>query len=327
MKRNAFLIGSFVIVGLVLVVAGMLWLSGNNLFKKQIEVMVYFKSGVTGLYVGAPVNFRGVAVGQVEEIGIQVDRDSLLALVPVRIELSPNALRFSGPDKTPPDVLTLVQRGLRARLASQSIVTGQKVIELDFVPSTPSTLAGDGSRPEIPALADRFGTLIDQLAELPLRDTVQDLRDTLSALRGTLTTTQTALAGATDVLEAASKELKSTGADARVTLKVAGEAVRQLQANSTKTLAAFTQLSDTTRSTVLAAQPELQRTLSGARDAAEAARLAMNRVAEMAAPGASLRGDLDTAVRDLSQAARGLRDWAELLEDKPNAVIFGNKRE
>jgi len=53
----------------------------------------------------------------------------------------------------------------------------------------------------------------------------------------------------------------------------------------------------------------------------------MNRVAEMTAPNASLRADLDASVRDLSQAARGLRDWSELLEEKPNAVIFGNKRE
>jgi paraquat-inducible protein B len=53
----------------------------------------------------------------------------------------------------------------------------------------------------------------------------------------------------------------------------------------------------------------------------------MDRVAEMTAPGASLRGDLDAAIRDLSQAARGLRDWSELLEEKPNAIIFGNRRQ
>ena len=53
----------------------------------------------------------------------------------------------------------------------------------------------------------------------------------------------------------------------------------------------------------------------------------MNRVADLTAPGAPLRGDLDSAVRDLSQAARGLRSLSELLEEKPNAVIFGNNRE
>ena len=327
MKRNALLIGSFVLFGLALVVASILWLSGNRLFQRHLEVMVYFNSGVPGLYVGAPVNFRGVAVGQVEEIGIQVDRDSLKALVPVRIQLTGDVLRFTGSKDTPLDLQTLVQRGLRARLASQSFVTGQKAIELDFVPNTPSTLAGDGVKPEIPALADQFGNLIDQVAELPLRDTVQDIRDTVKDLRATLASVQSALDGAQTMLKSTATELAQTGAESRTTLKVATEAILQVQANSAATLASITQLSEAARGTVLGAQPELQRTLAGTREAAESARLAMNRVAEMTAPNASLRADLDAAVRDLSQAARGLRDWSELLEEKPNAIIFGNKRE
>ena len=327
MKRNALLIGSFVLFGLALVVASILWLSGNRLFQRHLEVMVYFNSGVPGLYVGAPVNFRGVAVGQVEEIGIQVDRDSLKALVPVRIQLTPDALRFTGSKDTPLDLQTLVQRGLRARLSSQSFVTGQKAIELDFVPNTPSTLSGDGVKPEIPALADQFGNLIDQVAELPLRDTVQDIRDTVKDLRATLASVQSALDGAQTMLKSTATELAQTGAESRTTLKVATEAILQVQANSAATLASITQLSEAARGTVLGAQPELQRTLAGTREAAESARLAMNRVAEMTAPNASLRADLDAAVRDLSQAARGLRDWSELLEEKPNAIIFGNKRE
>ena len=327
MKRNALLIGGFVLVSLALVVASILWLSGNTLFKRHLDAMIYFKSGVPGLYVGAPVNFRGVAVGQVEEIGIQVDRDSLKALVPVRIQLTGDVLRFTGSKDTPLDLQTLVQRGLRARLASQSFVTGQKAIELDFVPNTPSTLVGDGLKPEIPALADRFGNLIDQVAELPLRDTVQDIRDTVKDLRTTLASMQSALDGAQTVLKSTATELAQTGAESRTTLKVASEAIRQVQANSAATLASIVQLSEAARGTVLGAQPELQRTLAGTREAAESARLAMNRVAEMTAPNASLRADLDATLRDLSQAARGLRDWSELLEEKPNAIIFGNKRE
>ena len=327
MKRNALLIGAFVIAGFAMIVAAVLWLSGNSLFKKQLEAMIYYKGNATGLYVGAPVSFRGVAVGQVEEIGIQVDRDTLKALVPVRVRVQPDALRFRGSADVPIDLPTLVQRGLRARLVAQSFVTGQKSIELDFVPNTPSTLLGDSSKPEIPALADRFGALIDQVADLPLRDTVQEVRDTVKELRGTLVAVQHALDATQAVLVGATQELAKTGADSRTTLQAASEAIRQVQTSSAATLASITQLSETARSTVASVQPELQRTLAGAREAAESARLAMNRVAEMTAPGASLRGDLDAAVRDLSQAARGLRDWSELLEDKPNAIIFGNKRE
>ena len=328
MKRNALLIGAFVLAALAMVVVGVLWLSGNTLFKKQQEAMIFYKGNVSGLYVGAPVTFRGVAVGQVEEIGLQVDRDSLKALVPVRIRLQADALRLrrAGAD-APPDLPTLVTRGLRARLVAQSFVTGQKSIELDFVPNTPSTLIGDSSKPEIPALAERFGALIDQVADLPLRETVQEVRDTVKELRDTLGAVQRALDATQTVLTGASKELAQTGRESRLTLQAASEAVHAVQKSTAATLTSIQQLSDETRGTVAAARPELQRTLVGAREAAESARVAMTRVSELTAPNAPLRADLDSAMRDLSQAARGLRDWSELLEEKPNAVIFGNKRE
>lgn len=326
MKRNALLIGTFVIAALAMVVAAVLWLSGATLFSKQQQVMIYYPGNVSGLYVGAPVTFRGVAVGQVEEIGIEVDHETLKARIPVRVRLQGEALQLDGSQDASIDVPALVKRGLRARLVAQSFVTGQKSIELDFVPDTPFALLGDGRLPEIPALADRFGALIDQVADLPLRETVKEIRDTVKELRGTLVGMQKALDGAQSVLTSTASELSQTGAEARRTLQVASEAIRQVQQSSSVTLASITELAQASHDTVIAARPELQNTLTSAREAAESARLAMSRVAEMTAPGAPLRGDLEAAVRDLSQAARGLRDWAELLEEQPNAVIFGNRR-
>jgi len=328
MKRNALLIGAFVLAALAMSVVGVLWLSGNNLFKRQQEAMIFYKGNVSGLYVGAPVTFRGVATGQVEAINVEVDSKTLAARIAVRVSLQQNSVRFidDNPD-TAFNLPHLVQRGLRARLVAQSFVTGQKSIDLDFLPDTPAVLVGDGTRPEIPALGDRFGALIDQVAELPLRDTVQEIRDTVKELRGTLVSVQHTLDGTQAVLTGVSKEIAGAGTATRDTLKAATDAIQLVQANSAATLDSITKLSDTTRQTVLAAQPDLQRTLAGTREAAESARLAMNRVAEMTAPDAALRSDLDAAIRDLSQAARGLRDWSELLEEKPNAVIFGNKRE
>ncbi|MEO6031851.1 MAG: MlaD family protein [Burkholderiaceae bacterium] len=326
MKRNALLIGTFVIAALVMVVAAVLWLSGATLFSPQVQVMIYYRGNVSGLYVGAPVTFRGVAVGQVEEIGIKVDPKTLEALIPVRVRLQGDALRLNDGRNATIDVPALVQRGLRARLVAQSFVTGQKSIELDFVPDTPPTLLGGGSDLEIPALADRFGALIDQVAELPLRETVQEIRDTVKDLRGMLAGVQKALDGAQTVLASTAHELSQTGAESRRTLQAASAAIREVQLSSSATLASITQLAQTSRDTVLAARPELQQTLTSAREAAESARLATSRVAEMTAPGAPLRGDLEAAVRDLSQAARGLRDWSELLEEQPNAVIFGTRR-
>lgn len=328
MKRNALLIGSFVLLALAIAVGAVFWLSGGSLFKKQERAMVYYTGNVSGLYVGAPVTFRGVSAGQVEDIAVEVDGKTLAARIAVRIKLDTESLRFTDQDPdTAFDLKRLVDRGLRARVVAQSFVTGQKSIELDFVPDTPATLLGSNGQAEIPGLADKFGALIDQVADLPLRDTVQDLRDTVKEMRNALITTRQSLEGAQAVLSSAAQEVLKTGAASRETLKSATDAIRQVQGGTTATLASITQLSDAARSTVAGAQPELQRTLAGSREAVESARLAMNRIAEMTAPGAALRSDLDASVRDLSQAARSLRDWSELLEEKPNAIIFGTRRE
>jgi len=266
------------------------------------------------------VTFRGVPVGQVDEIGIEIDSKSLTARIPVRVRLRPDSTRIINGPTGGLDLPTLVQRGLRARLVAQSFVTGQKLIDLDFVPDTVAVLVGSPDEPEIPALTDRFGALIDQVADLPLRETVQDLRGTLQAMQRTLV-------GAQATLEVAALELKGTAVEARKVLGTATSALGQVQASANATLASVTQLSQDTRNAVVSAQPELQRTVVGAREAAEAARVAMNRVAEITSAGSTLRGDLDAAVRDLSQAARGLREWSELLEEKPNAIIFGTTRQ
>lgn len=319
MKRQALLVGSFLIGAILLAVAGVLWLSGADLFQPQVRAVVYFKGNVSGLYIGAPVTFRGVQVGQVMNIGIEVDQRTLNASIPVHVRLQSSAVRINGAQpKTPIDIEELVQRGLRARLVAQSFVTGQRAIDLDFEPDTPAVRLGRNGEAEIPAQPDRFGALIDQVAELPLRQTVEDLRHTLQVLQKTLVSAQA-------TLDVSAREVSSTANEARKTLVATTAAIQRVERNANATLASVTRLSETTRDTVAGVQPELQRTLTGAREAAESARLAMDRVAELTAPGAPLRGDLDTAVRDLSQAARSLRDWAELLEEKPNAVIFGNR--
>ncbi|CAM3688587.1 Mce/MlaD domain-containing protein [Bordetella sputigena] len=321
MKRNALLVGAFVIASVAIMVAAILWLSGSDFFAPHQNAKIYYEGNVTGLTVGSPVTFRGVKVGQVTDVGIQVDTQSLATTIPVSVKLQSSAMRLrDGSSGAIPDLPTLVRRGLRARLTSQSIVTGQKAIELDFLPDTPATLLGSPGEAEIPALRDRFGALIEQVADLPLRDmsndvraAVQDLRSAASAMQGALGT--------------ASTELKLTAEQSRVTLKTAADAIVQLERSSTKTLQSVQALADVSRRTVVSAQPELMQLLGEARKASTSANLAMARLADITSPEAPLRNDLESTLRDLAQAARGLRSLADLLEDKPNALIFGNAPE
>jgi paraquat-inducible protein B len=331
MKKHAFLVGAFALGALALVVTTVLWLSGNSLFRKQILAVIHFQGGVAGLYVGAPVTFRGVPVGQVEDIGIEVDEHTLNARIPVRIRLNPGSVRFgdvNGDAATPPTLPTLVQRGLRARLVAQSFVTGQKLIDLDFIEEAPPPPQARGSRyPEIPAVRDRFDALFDQVAQLPLRETVEDLRSTLRTLNDALAETRDTVASARKALDGVATQVTGLAGEGKRTLGAATAAMEELRVGAATSLANVNRLLEASRQTVDAAQPELQATLAGARAAAETAQQAMHRVSELTEPGAPLRGDLDAAVRDLSQAARGLREFSELVEEQPNAVLFGRRRQ
>ena len=55
----------------------------------------------------------------------------------------------------------------------------------------------------------------------------------------------------------------------------------------------------------------------------QSADVAVGQVAEMTAPGAPIRAELEQSLRDLSDATESLRHFADTLERKPNAVIFG----
>jgi paraquat-inducible protein B len=147
----------------------------------------------------------------------------------------------------------------------------------------------------------------------------------MSGFRATMTATQATLAAANAALGTTDRTLAGVGAQARATLSVASAALIRVQDNSTLALAAVTRLADNANATVTSAQPDLLRTLSGTREAAESARVAMVRVAELTDPRAPLRSDLDHAIADLAQAARGLHDWSDLLEEQPNAIIFGRR--
>ncbi|RZI83319.1 MAG: MCE family protein [Rubrivivax sp.] len=319
-KRNALLVGGFVICSLVLIVLMLITVGGADLFAKQLKAVVYFQGSVRGLYVGAPVSFRGVKIGEVQSIGIQVDPQSLAARIPVMLTLGTDTLKMGADGEKLSNLPDLVRRGLRARLIMQSVVTGQTGIDLDFKPKTPLVLVsgGTGTVPEIPATRDKLDAFIDQISELPLADIVQDLRRTVTTLEQTLKITQVAV-------ESSGKQISAAASQAQQTMVVGAQALQAVQAQARTTLVSIQQLSDASREVVLKTQPDLALTLKSTRDAAQAAQQAMDNVADFSAAGSPLRSDAEMAVHDLSMAARSLRSFADQLERQPNTLLFGKK--
>ena len=154
---------------------------------------LYFRESVRGLGVGAPVDFRGLTVGEVKTIEPHFDRVKREFSIIVEIEFYPENLfrnRAREGNLTPggaPSLSGLVERGLRAQLRHASLVTGQLYVALDFHPKL-SKVAFDASQkppqvPTVPGSTQELQTTIRSIARkldsIPFEEIGVDLRRTL----------------------------------------------------------------------------------------------------------------------------------------------------
>lgn len=154
-KANYFKIGVFILLGIVLLIAGIVALGVGDFFKRKITMETYFDETVQGLDIGSFVKYRGVKIGEVTDITIVSDHYSFDPLsdrfrkfgryVYVKMEMEPNTF---GSLKNIKNVENFIQRmvnehGLRVRLNYLGI-TGLCYLEIDYVdPKTTSSLEID----------------------------------------------------------------------------------------------------------------------------------------------------------------------------------------
>lgn len=125
-----------------------------------------FKQSVRGLSVGAPVEFRGVTIGEVVSIETAMDPQTFDVVQPVEIFLYPDRLKVRDlktgaimpPPKNELDRLRgLIKKGFRAQLRTQSYLTGQQYIGIDFFPEAPPYTLNASKRPlELPIIVSTF---------------------------------------------------------------------------------------------------------------------------------------------------------------------------
>ena len=166
-RANPTAIGLFMIGAVILAVIGVATLASTAWFDNRSTFISYFEESVNGLEVGAPVKFQGVPVGSVTDILIQIELRDKTFQVPVQYEVDLNRLTSqAGTFVNLNDEAVLRQQirdGLRAQLQMESLVTGQRYIELSYrVDADPPQLEDRPTAfPEIPttrSLLAAFGT-------------------------------------------------------------------------------------------------------------------------------------------------------------------------
>ena len=105
-----------------------------------------FKESVRGLAPGAPVEFRGIPVGEVADVRAQIDLKTFEFSVPVTIRLDPQRLGVKVIDTASGADLermrrklidAMVAHGVRAQLRTGNLLTGAVFVAFDFFPGAP----------------------------------------------------------------------------------------------------------------------------------------------------------------------------------------------
>jgi paraquat-inducible protein B len=172
-------IGIFVVGSFALVVVAIVAVGSGSVFKKPLRFVCEFPGNVNGLRIGAPVKFRGVQIGTVEEIKlvlapgegelqsrikdvrlpviIGIDRDMIMQRGGTGAALSQQGLE------------SLLSRGLSAQLEAESLLTGLLYVDLDLRPNSQPNLSlvpKGGSLREIPTVPTTMEAIQDKAIDV-----------------------------------------------------------------------------------------------------------------------------------------------------------------
>ena len=189
-KANPRLIGSFILIALFVSIGTFFLMNRDRFFSHTIKYVLYFQGSVKGLNVGSPVVFNGVPIGRVINISLVTDMQTLEIKIPVIIETNANSFIIlnqkkrinphAGNEQIRRFTDEMIAKGLRARLIPQSLLTGQMMIDLSYLPGTPVVLTPTTLKMiQIPTLPSITDELTKTLQKIPLDETFTRLNKLL----------------------------------------------------------------------------------------------------------------------------------------------------
>jgi paraquat-inducible protein B len=160
-----------------------------------VIVVMNFSQSVRGLSPGASVDFRGIELGEVTQIGIDYDPKAQNFTMPVTMSLYPDRLgkRFQeaiaqGGQAADKQLLAqLVAHGLRGQLRTGNLLTNQLYVALDMVPNAPHVAFNPDATPVVlPTVPNTLEELQVQLADIARKLDKVPFDDLSKNLNGTL---------------------------------------------------------------------------------------------------------------------------------------------
>lgn len=253
--------------------------------------MLYFEQNVRGLSLGAPVEMKGIHIGEVVDIKLELNEETLEVRIPVLIMIEPERLDVLVTNK---GVITNekeikeelakhrksiyelgkdASRGAAAQLKTGNLLTGQLYITIDFYPDVaPVELDSVGMYEVIPTI------------QQPLEEITESISRILKKVEKI--------------------PFDEIGGDLKVTVETL-----------TKTLEEVTAMSGSIN----------QETLPKINTALDKMQEAMDNIGESLGPDSAINYNSRRITDELSVVIRSIRSLLEYLERDPQALIFGKE--
>ncbi len=175
--------------------------------REVVPFSVVFMESLRGLSAGAPVEFQGIPLGEVKSISAEYDMEGGVFRFPIELVLypdrvakmfKPGAKRARDAGLTMPQIFDhLIERGLRARLKTGNLLTGQMFVALEMVPDADKAKADwTKTPPELPTtpgglqqLQHVLASFAKKLDTMPVDKIGLELRQALQSMNKMLQST------------------------------------------------------------------------------------------------------------------------------------------
>ena len=319
-KVSPTVIGAFVIGAVALIVIAILLLGSGRLFRQTRDFVLYFDNSVNGLRVGAPVKFKGVEVGTVKDIRLQLEKGAEVNKIPVIIEIDLEKLTLRG---AAPQIAVdreafhkAVVDGFRGQLEMESLVTGLLYVALDFFPGTPINFVQqdnvNNKYPEIPTLPTSLeqakgavDRTLNKLEEIDFKRLIDSLTKTSDEVGQLVRVNSPTVKSILQSVDQAMPQLRGAILDFRTLTATANNNVTNVSADLHQTLTA----AHSAIEQIAATMKEAETTIISVRATVD--------------PNSPTFYELTKSLREVSGAASSIRLLADSLDRNPQAAILG----
>lgn len=329
-KANPLAIGIFVVGAAMLALFAIIVFGAGRYFVKTDKYICYFSETVNGLDIGAPVKYKGVRIGKVDNILISSASDAKKARIIVTFSvLSSEEVAKMAEIKhgkilnVSESLSSAIQDGLRAKLAYQSVVTGMLYVELDYFAKRGDNINYyyDGSEyKEMPSVqssgiaefSQKFSLIADDIVNMNLDQIGANLNSMLIKLNTKLDEidAKTLNANANALLSDADKMVLNANSligdpSIRNSLKDLSETIKNINTFIVQANASLTEFTKDGKQTFESANT-LMATLNG-----------------FLAPNSPFRFELSNLLINMGRASSSAAELLDYIERNPNSIITG----